>query len=163
MAIKFPGIKDALRGGLIYGTGDTIASLITGTFNPLRVLGIVCVGATIYAIEITGYFSWIDGKSQSLSGIKAKLLRMSMAMMYFNPLWIARHLLFISLFSGTYFTSDSSFLLIGFKSFFFNIPVSLTANYIIQNKVSLKYRFMSSSIFSACMAVYYALSAVLFK
>ncbi len=49
------------------------------------------------------------------------------------------------------------------KSFTVNIPVAFAANYIIQNKIQLKYRFLSSAIFSSLMAIYYALSVVIFK
>ena len=43
-----------------------------------------------------------------------------------------------------------------------DIPVSLIANYLIQNKVRLDWRFISSALFSALMAVYYALSETIF-
>jgi hypothetical protein len=44
-----------------------------------------------------------------------------------------------------------------------NLPVSFTANYLIQNKVSYERRFMASALFSALMAIYFALAATWFK
>ncbi|MCK5821121.1 MAG: hypothetical protein KAH17_04515, partial [Bacteroidales bacterium] len=52
---------------------------------------------------------------------------------------------------------------IGSLSFLVNIPISIVANYIIQNIIHLKWRFFSSAAFSALMAIYYALSIVIFK
>jgi hypothetical protein len=37
--------------------------------------------------------------------------------------------------------------------------VSLAANYLIQNRISVSRRFMASAVFSGIMAVSYALSA----
>jgi hypothetical protein len=39
----------------------------------------------------------------------------------------------------------------------------LVANYVIQNKISLQWRFLASAIFSGLMAVYYALSELFFS
>ena len=60
------------------------------------------IGATVYAFEIPNYFDWIVKKTQFLNGIKATLVKTGLAIAYFNPLWIARHLLFIKLFSGQF-------------------------------------------------------------
>jgi hypothetical protein len=60
------------------------------------------VGATFYAFEIPNYFDWIVKKTQALKGLKATLTKTILAIAYFNPLWIARHLLFIKLFSGQF-------------------------------------------------------------
>jgi len=48
-------------------------------------------------------------------------------------------------------------------SFVANIPISFVANYLIQNKFKLPWRFMASAIFSALMAIYYAMSETIFK
>ena len=121
------------------------------------------VGATVYAFEIPNYFNWIVKKTQNLHGIKATLIKTILAILYFNPLWIARHLLFIKLFSGQKEAIGWYLLEIAFWSFMANILISFIANYIIQNRISLKWRFLASAIFSALMAIYYALSETIFS
>ncbi len=152
-------MSNIIRGGLIYTLGDTIAALIGDDFSWVRMLGILLIGATLYAIEIPNYFSWIDRKVQNTGTFLSSIKRASMAMLYFNPLWIARHILFIKLFSGHFSDINWRLISIGFMSFLINIPVSLGANYLIQNKISLKHRFLASAIFSGLMAIYYSLSA----
>jgi hypothetical protein len=154
--------KDILRGALIYASGDTLASLILHEFMWSRFIGIMLIGATVYAFEIPNYFRWIDSKVIRLEGLRQSLVKTGMAILYFNPLWIARHLLFILLFSGQLHTVTWDILRIATWSFLINIPLSLIANYLIQNKITLKYRFMSSAVFSAFMAVWYAVSKALF-
>jgi len=95
---------------------------------------------------------------------------MSLAVLYFNPLWIARHMFFIQLFlfiekGGSFNIIDtfSTMLPIATMSFLTNIIVVIAGNYIIQNKLNLKFRFIGSAIFSALLAIYYAVSIVLFK
>jgi len=122
----------------------------------------VIIGATLYAFEIPNYFDWIVKKTKAYSGIKLTLTKTTLAIVYFNPLWIARHLLFIKLFSGNYSAINMHLLEIALWSFLANIPISFIANYIIQNKIHLKWRFLSSAIFSALMAIYYALSETIF-
>jgi hypothetical protein len=122
----------------------------------------VFVGATFYAFEIPNYFDWIVKKTQYLNNLKATLAKTGLAILYFNPLWIARHLFFIKLFSGQFQNIGWNILEIAFWSFLANILISFIANYIIQNFFKLKWRFLASAIFSALMAIYYALSEVLF-
>lgn len=155
--------SDILKGGIIYTAGDTIAALILGQFSYLRIAGILFTGATVYAFEIPNYFKWIDRKTASLSGIKSTLYRTFLAMLYFNPIWITRHLLFITLFSLK--TEEISWNLFqtGLWSFLINIPVSLICNFIIQNKFPVQWRFFASAVFSSLMAIYYAMSAIWFK
>ena len=121
------------------------------------------VGATVYAFEIPNYFDWIVKKTQFLNGFKATLVKTLLAIVYFNPLWIARHLLFIKLFSGQFEAIGWNILEIAFWSFLANILISFIANYIIQNRFKLNWRFLGSAIFSAIMAIYYALSETLFS
>jgi len=151
-----------LRGLIIYSTGDSIAALIVGEYSLFRMLGIMLVGATIYALEIPYYFAWIDRRVAQDTRLFSSLKRTAWAMLYFNPLWIARHLLFIKFFSGLWKEITWGLLSLGFWSFLVNIPISLAGNYLIQNKVPLKWRFFASASFSALMAIYYALSEVLF-
>lgn len=153
---------DVLRGGLIYASGDTIAALLADEFSWLRMLGILLVGSTVYAFEIPNYFSWIDRRVKQSGGLRAALRRALLAMLYFNPLWIARHVLFLKIFMGQFGQIGWHLLSIGLMSFLVNIPISLLANYLIQNVVPPRQRFVASATFSALMAIYYALSAVWF-
>lgn len=121
------------------------------------------MGAILYSFEIPNYFAWIDKITKSYEGTKKILVKTGLAIAYFNPLWIFRHLAFIKLFSGDYDQINGNLLLIASMSFLVNIPISVIANYMIQNKVRLDWRFMASAIFSALMAVYYALSETIFQ
>ena len=122
----------------------------------------VLIGATLYAFEIPNYFNWIVKKTTKLSGVKLTLTKTVLAIAYFNPLWIVRHLFFIKLFSGNLNGINMNLLEIAFWSFLVNIPISFIANFIIQNKIHLNWRFLASAIFSALMAIYYALSETIF-
>lgn len=155
--------KNIIYGAIIYVTGDTIAAILLEEFNWFRFVGMMLIGATFYAFEIPNYFNWINNKTQNRIGLNKTLTKTILAIAYFNPLWIARHLLFINLFSNNFANINSTLITISFWSFLFNIPISFIANYIIQNVIKLNYRFFASAIFSATMAIYYALSETLFK
>ncbi len=154
--------SNIIRGGLIYATGDTIAALLADEFSWIRLLGILLVGSTVYAFEIPNYFNWIDRRVAQTRSLKAAVRRTLLAMLYFNPLWIARHILFLKIFMGLYGQIGWNLLTIGCWSFLFNIPIAFAVNFLIQNKVPLPWRFVASAVFSALMAVYYALSAIWF-
>lgn len=154
---------DALRGVWVYGAGDALAAWIRGEFSWLRLLGMAVVGGSVYALEIPAYFRWIDRKVPPQSGSPKTLLRRTLlALLYFNPLWIARHLLFIACFAGRWQAVDIGLLWIASLSFAANLPVSFIANYLIQNQVPPRWRFVASALFSSAMAVYYALSEAWF-
>lgn len=154
--------EDILRGALIYASGDTIASYLLDEFSFYRMLGIALIGATLYAFEIPNYFLWIDKKLEhSVSKFK-NISRGLLAFAFFNPVWIARHILFINILSGRAEDISWNLLVIGFYSFTVKIPVSLGVNYLIQNVIPLKWRFASSAAFTAILAIYYAISEVLF-
>lgn len=121
------------------------------------------IGATLYAFEIPNYFKWIDKKTKDLTGGKLTMSKTLMAIGYFNPLWIWRHLLLIKLFSGNIESINFDLFVIAVYSFLVNIPISFIANYIIQNKIRLNWRFLASATFSALMAIYYALSETIFQ
>jgi hypothetical protein len=123
----------------------------------------ILIGATIYAYEIPNYFAWIDTKTKKIIGLKKPLTKTLLAIAYFNPIWIWRHLLFIKLFSGNLNQINLNLLQIALLSFVVNIPISFIANFIIQNKIKLSWRFLASAIFSALMAIYYALSETIFN
>ncbi|MBX7042378.1 MAG: hypothetical protein K1X85_05700 [Ignavibacteria bacterium] len=153
-----PAYSSHLIGGLIYMTGDTIAALITGDVGIVRSAGMFAIGSTLYAFEIRNYFRWIEKKVNELPGVKRKIMKTMMALTYFNPLWIARHLCFIYILSGQWALISAGVLKTAALSFMFNIPVSVTANYIIQNRIPLTYRFWASAVFSGLMAIYYSMS-----
>ncbi len=123
----------------------------------------IFIGAVVYSFEIPNYFAWIDKKTLGYNGIKKMLAKTGLAIAYFNPFWIFRHLAFIKLFSGNYTLINKSLLVIALWSFLVNIPISFFANYLIQNKIKLDWRFMASAIFSGLMAIYYALSETIFQ
>ncbi|WP_431133862.1 hypothetical protein [Psychroserpens mesophilus] len=123
----------------------------------------ILIGATFYAFEIPNYFDWIVKKTKHLKGLRSTLTKTGLAIIYFNPLWIARHLIFIKLFSGDIEAIGWNVMHIAFWSFVVNIPISFVANFIIQNRFKLKWRFVGSAIFSAIMAIYYALSETIFS
>jgi len=155
--------NNIIRGAIIYPAGDTIAALLLHEFSWIRLLGIMFIGATFYALKIPNYFAWIERITQSFSKVKQTLIKTLLAISYFNPLWIARHLLFIKIFTGTLNTLGWDILAVSGWSFLVNIPISFIANYLIQNVVKLKWRFLASAIFSSLMAIYYAMSFVLFN
>ena len=155
-------LSDAVYGGLIYGIGDSIATLILGDLGWIRLLGMVTLGATLYAIEIPNYFKWIDKKMPAQIGFYPKLKRTMLAILYFNPLWIARHLLFIKLFSLQFDEINLGLISIAFFSFLGTIPIGILGNYIIQNRIKIDKRYIASSIYSALMAIYYAMSTAWF-
>lgn len=157
-----PKYFSALMGGLIYMSGDTLAALITDEFSLVRSFGIFIIGATIYAYEIPRYFRWIEKKMLEYTGRFKLWLKTMMALLYFNPLWIARHLLFVYFVSAKFDEITFGLLWVGLISFAVNIPLSILANYLIQNKISFRYRFFSSAVFSGLMAIYYSMSSVWF-
>ncbi len=154
--------SNIVRGAIIYSLGDTIAALLLNEFSWYRLLGMVFIGAAIYAFEIPNYFNWIEKRTTKISGYKLTLAKTVLAIAYFNPIWIFRHLIFIKLFSGNLSQIDIPLFQIALWSFLANIPISFIANYGIQNKVHLNWRFLASAIFSALMAIYYAMSETIF-
>lgn len=120
------------------------------------------LGGTVYAFEIPSWFRWIDLRTSGLAGNRAALARTGLALLYFNPFWIARHLLFIGLISGDLSDLGWGLLRVGTVSFAANAPFAIAANYLIQNRIPSRFRFAASASYSSLMAVYYALSATLF-
>jgi len=155
--------KDIIKGAVIYAIGDTIAALLLHEFQLTRLLGMAFVGGTFYAFEIPNYFIWIDKKTNQFKGAKKTIAKTMLAVIHFNPLWVARHLLFIKLFSLNFEAINMNLIYIALWSFVFNVPISILGNYIIQNKIKLDWRFLASSIFSGILAVYYAFSELFFK
>jgi hypothetical protein len=154
--------QNIVRGLAIYTAGDTIAAIIIGEFAWSRVIGMMVIGGTLYALEIPNYFRWIDRKVAKDKSVRSAVYRTLLAIAYFNPLWIARHLCLIKIISLQFGDIHWSILQVGLWSFLANIPVTFAANYFIQNKLLYQWRFAGSAVFSALMAVYYAVSEVIF-
>jgi hypothetical protein len=167
-----------LIGWTVYPAGDLIAQLISREFSLLRLVIMAIAGGVIYRFEVPRWFRLLDRyqfRPETLSrhpslrllaredGHLNWLGRTMGAILYFNPLWIARHMLFIRL--GT---NPASFaapgaavmnaLLVGTKSFLVNLPISIAGNYVIQMRLPLRWRFLGSSIFSGLLAAAYALA-----
>lgn len=140
-----------------------MAALLQNQFSVSRLVGMMVLGATLYAFEIPNYFKWIDTKLESKPTLQNSLQRTALSIAYFSPLWVMRHLIFIKLFSGKIDEISWDLLRVASVSFMVNLPLSILANYLIQNKVAFQKRFMASALFSALMAVYYALAGNWFK
>ena len=154
---------NVIRGFLIYATGDTLAALLQNQLSLGRMAGMMLLGATVYAFEIPNYFKWIDTRLENKPTFLNSLQRTGLSLLYFSPFWVFRHLVFIKFFSGRFDEISWDLLRVASVSFLVNLPVSFSANYLIQNKVPLRHRFIASALFSAVMAVYYALAANWFK
>ncbi|MBX7151895.1 hypothetical protein K1X84_09670 [bacterium] len=152
--------RDRIAGLVIYPVGDAIAQLIVGEFHLLRLIVLAVAGGAIYAWEIPKWFQYIEKRYTHF------FTRTLAAIVYFNPLWIARHLFFITIATapevlGTLNTTTDAAvhcIITGTKSFLGAIVLSFIGNFIIQNRLPLRFRFIGSSVFSGLMAVYYALS-----
>lgn len=155
--------RDMLTGCLVYTLGDTVAALILGQGSLLRTLGMMGIGATVYALEIPNWFRWIDRRTPDAMPPGRRAWRRTVfALLYFNPLWIARHLLFIRVLTLGWPGVSWDLLRLGAMSFLFNIPLSALGNYVIQVRIPLRGRFLASAAFSGLLAIYYALSEALF-
>lgn len=150
--------RNALQGMLIYTLGDLTAQLLLQQVHIGRVLGVMVMGATIYAVEIPTWFAFIDRRVTTQLPSRRAVQRTVLALLYFNPLWIARHLFCLKLFAGEVVTPDLA--RVAMLSWLANLPIAVLANLLIQVKVPLRWRFVASATFSGLMAVYYAMSAV---
>ena len=153
--------RDIVRGLLIYAAGDTAAALLLHEFSWSRLLGMALIGGLLYSVEVPAYFRWIDRRlpADAQASRGRKWGRASLSLLYFNPLWIARHFVFLRLCGGHPEQITLDLLPLATRSFLLNAPASLLVNYYIQNRVSPEWRFVASALFSGIMAVYYALSA----
>jgi len=71
--------------------------LLTGEFQVSRLVGMMLLGGSLYAVEIPWYFAWIERhfERQGFEWVETGFDCAG----FFNPLWIARHLAFIQCFS----------------------------------------------------------------
>jgi len=152
---------NAVTGAILFAAGDSICTFISGDFLYQRMLGMMVLGGSLYAWEIPSYFAHLQRRFNQ-QGYPNAFKRTIAAGLFFNPLWIARHFVFIKLFSGQWQTISPDLLVIATESFIFCFPFSLLANYLIQNVISFRWRFFVSSIYSALTVIYFALSEVIF-
>jgi hypothetical protein len=121
---SWPGYTraNALRGLLIYSSGDSIAALLLGEFSLTRLAVIALLGSTVYALEIPNWFYQVDRMVRP-GGTRAALLRTLLALAYFNPLWVARHMALIAwASSGT--LPGWGILAVASHAFVLNIPLA---------------------------------------
>jgi len=98
------------------------------------------VGRNPFAVEIPWYFACIDRRFER-QGFVNGFDRTG----FFNPLWIARHLVFIQCFSGQFVAIQWSLIGIGVDSFVHIVP--LFVNYAIQNFIPYHWRFLENAVF----------------
>ncbi len=151
--------RDVVAGLLIFGIGDSIAALIAGQQSAGRLVGVSLTGALLYGLEVPHYFRWIARRTANDLRVRAALLRTVLAIAYFNPLWIARHLALLAVWQGRWVVDPPWMLLeTSARIFATALPVTLIANLLIQNVVPLRYRFIASSLFSCAMAIFYPIA-----
>ena len=156
--------KDILWGGIILAVSDGLAAYLTQGFSWTRFFGLLIIGSTLYAVEIPTFFAWIENYTKThFTGLKSKIIKAVAVVIFFNPLWLFRHFAFIDIFTGHFDLINCHLLQTASLSYLVNIPMSLIGNYIIQNVISLDWRFIASSIYSAIMIIYFALSQVYFQ
>jgi hypothetical protein len=155
--------KDAFWGGLLLACSDSFAAYLINQFSWPRFIGMLILGATIYTLETVNVFHWIEKTSTDrYRGIKAKLFKTIAIILFFNPLWIFRHYVFIDIFSGNFNSIELAMLSTASFTYLVNIPFSFIMNYVIQNEIPLKHRFIGASMISAIMAIFFALSKLWF-
>lgn len=176
-------------GWVLYPLGDLVGQLIMHDVSLTRYLTIMFVGGVIYRFEIPRWFSFLDRYRFQKSTLKKfPLLNIFLhqeegdspetkfnwlgktlgAALFFNPLWIARHLFFITLATSGFVGIDLGATLIkvlqaGSISFLTNLPIALVGNYVIQEHTSLRYRFMGSAVLTTILNAKYAIEFVLFS
>lgn len=163
--MRFIPLKsDAYNGAIVYAAGDLIASLLLDEFSIIRFIGMMLVGGTIYAWEIPTYFRWIDHRTENMKNqLYYAFTRIFLALMFFNPLWIFRHLVFIAVLNGNFNSINLALFNVAYLSWLVNIPISIIANAIIQLAIPFKWRFFGNAIFSGMMVIYYAMSGIWFN
>lgn len=177
-------LLNLLIGWVLYPLGDLVGQLIMGEFSALRVLVVMLVGGIFYRLEIPFWFRKLESLEISSSSMekfsilklitgKGEPVRLNWlgktigATLYFNPLWMARHMFFII--CATTPLNDievgqaiEQSLRTGTMSFFTNLPITVIANYLIQEHLPLKRRFLGSAILTTVLTVKYAIEFRMF-
>ncbi len=173
---------DKLSGWVLYPLADGIAQLILGDISYLRMLFVALLGRYVYAIEIPKWFGLLSVWHRStapgrfLKNFWVKtgnhyyfnwLSKTIGATLWFNPLWIARHMLVLELADmvtgkTVFFSFLPQALHLGTVAFIGQLPLAFGVNYIIICRLPERSRFIWSSIFSGILAIYYAVGKVYF-
>lgn len=176
-------VLNTLIGWFLYPLGDLIGQLIMGHVSIPRLIAVALIGGLVYRFEVTAWFRLIDRVRITRTAGPMRFLarpgeqpaalnwvgRMLLAMMYFNPLWIARHLFIImvatapSIGAIAWGQTLASALSLGLTSFLTNLPLALIGNYIVQQKLSPQTRFLGSATLSGIMVIKYAIEYRLFN
>jgi len=166
-----------LIGWFLYPAGDLLGQSILGHVNVYRLIAIALIGGLLYRLEVPAWFRFLDHfriwrpDSALLRPFLCSTERPARlnwlgrtigAMLYFNPLWVARHLMVIMLATTSLpelnaSTALAAALSMGLKSFLTNLPLSVLGNYLVQQQVPLKYRFLASATLSGIFAAVYAI------
>lgn len=175
-----------LAGWVLYPLGDLIGQVIMGDPSLSRYITITVVGGVLYRFEIPKWFGFLDRFRLEKDSIqKHRLLRYFVneattdgpfkfnwlgktigAALFFNPLWIARHLFFIAVATTPFHDINwieilGSTLRAGSISFLTNLPICIIGNYFIQEHLSLKYRFLGSALLTTLLNIKYAMEFML--
>jgi len=175
--MKLNGFLTKILPILLFPIGDLIAQTILGEFNFYRLIAIMALAVCFYQWETPMFFKFLDKYKTNWNLQKFIFLkplfteenklswsgRTFGALLFFNPIWVARHIYVISLgekhFNFVISIHDIiSSLSIGTKSFIATLPIALIGNYIVQAKLPLKHRFLGSVILTSVFAIVYALS-----
>ena len=175
---------DKISGWLLYPISDLIAQLIIGDVSLLRIFIVAVVGRYVYAIETPKWFGFLAtwarlntpqglsrffwSKSETESTYQFNWLSKTLGTTFwFNPLWIARHMIILEL--ANILTGKTGFisflpqaLYLGSVSFLMQLPVTLVVNYIIICHLTERTRFFWASVFSGTLSIYYAVMKVYF-
>lgn len=179
-------------GWVLYPLGDIVGQIIMDDVNPVRYIAVMIAGGIIYRFEIPRWFHFLDSFRLSIdaghrfpplrrlvheddTGLRLNWLGKTLgAALYFNPLWIARHLFFIKVATlvgpdmNWYTDVDYIAIIIaslksGTISFLTNLPIALIGNYLIQEHMNLRYRFVGSAALTTVLNAKYAIEFVLFS
>jgi len=52
--------RNCIQSAITFTLGDSCAALLTGEFQVSRLIGMMQLGGTLYAVEIPWYFAWIE-------------------------------------------------------------------------------------------------------
>ena len=177
---RLSNLSNLLVGWLLYPAGDLIGQVVMKEPSLSRFLAIMLAGGLLYRLEIPAWFNYLERLSISKERVQRHpalallfsehldcmklnwLGRTTGSMLYFNPLWIARHIAIIML-ATTPFPELSlktlalTSLTTGLKSFCTNLPIAFVGNYLLQQHVPLRYRFLGSAFLTTILTIKYAI------
>jgi len=62
--------RNCIQGAIIFTLGDSCAALLTGEFQISRLISMMLLGGTLYAVEISWYFAWIECRFERQGFVK---------------------------------------------------------------------------------------------